>query len=80
MAKFQKNDAIQFVENHKWCGIYGTVVEEKKYDDDVRYMIGVPTFSDDGGIATAYIFSLESKQEFEYVGRAIMIVAGDNDE
>lgn len=63
------NDVVQFTENHKWCGCLGIISEVKPLDTDVRYMIGVPI--PEGG--TAYIFSMESAQEFEYIGKAVMV-------
>ena len=67
-----KGDVVQFVENHKWCGCLGIVEEVKLCGDDVRYMIGVPVPSNDWNISTAYIFAMESKNEFEYVGKAVL--------
>jgi len=69
MGNFKLDDVIQFTENHKWCGCFGYIDEIKEYDNDVRYMIGVPI--PDGG--TAFIFSMESKNEFEYVGNAVLV-------
>ena len=66
----QVNDVVQFTENHKWCGCLGIITEVKSLDTDVRYMIGVPI--PEGG--TAYIFSMESAQDFEYIGKAVMVV------
>ena len=72
---FQKNDVVQFTENHKWCGCLGIVDEIKQCGDDVRYMIGVPVPQQ----GTAFIFSMESDHDFEYVGKAVM-VANDKDD
>lgn len=57
--KANVNDVVQFAENHKWVGCLGIVEEVKKYDDDVRYMIGVPMPRNEEGTGTAYIFSSE---------------------
>ena len=69
---FQKNDVVQFTENHKWCGCIGIVDKIKQCDDDVRYMIGVPVPMQ----GTAFIFSMESDHDFEYVGKAVMVTDG----
>lgn len=69
MNKYKIDDVVQFTENHKWCGCFGYIDEIKEYDDDVRYMIGVP-IPDSG---TAFIFSMESKNEFEFVGNAVLV-------
>ena len=61
---FNKNDVIQFNENHKWCGCLGIISEAKRIENDVRYLIGVP-IPESGA---AYIFSLESKHEIEKIG------------
>ena len=76
MAKFEKNDVVQFTENHKWCGCLGIINEVKQCGDDIRYMIGVP--EPEGG--TAYIFSMESEEEFEYIGDAVMILPDNQEE
>lgn len=62
-------DVIQFNENHRWTGCLGFVDKVEKRHDDCRYRIGVP-IPEKG---TAYIFSMQSKNEFEYVGRAVML-------
>lgn len=74
---FRINDVIQFNENHKWCGSFGIVQEIKQFSDDFRYLIGVP-IPEQG---TAYIFSMESNAEIEFVGKAVFVVAKEeNDE
>lgn len=65
-------DVVQFIENHKWCGCLGIITEIKDCGDDIRYMIAVPTPGEQPP-ATAYIFSMGSKNEFEVVGRAVLI-------
>lgn len=74
IPKFQVNDVVQFTENHKWCGCYGTITDIKDCGEDIRYLIGVtvPT-NDNEPCPTAYIFSMESGNLFEYVGKAIMV-------
>lgn len=71
MGKFKINDVVQFTENHKWCGCLGIIEEVKDCKDDVRYMIGVPVPSS----GTAYIFSMESENDFEFIGEAVMTPA-----
>lgn len=72
---YHKNDVVQFTENHKWCGCLGIIEEVKDCKDDTKYMIGVP-IPEKG---TAYIFSMGSKEEFEYIGRAVMVSAESED-
>jgi len=70
MERYKINDVVQFTENHKWCGCLGIITEVKDCNNDIRYMIGVPVPQS----GTAYIFSMESENEFEFIGRAIMVV------
>lgn len=65
----KKGDLVQFIENHKWCPCIGIINEIKDCDGDFRYMIGVP-MPEQG---TAYIFSMESKHEFEKVGESLFV-------
>lgn len=75
--EFEVGDVVQFTEDHKWCGSLGIVEEIKELEGDVRYMIGVPAPEK----GTIYIFSLGSKEEFEYIGQAVMMpVRGSEDE
>ena len=67
--RFEKNDVVQFTENHKWCGSFGIVNEIKDCNGDFRYLVGVPIPQK----GTAYIFSMESAHEFERIGTAFMI-------
>ena len=69
MSRFQKNDVVQFNENHKWCGSIGIVDEVKEIDNNVRYMVGIP-IPEKG---TALIFVRESENALEYIGKAVMI-------
>ena len=75
-AIYEKFDAVQFTENHKWAGCFGFIHEIKEFDSDVRYMIGVPV--PQGG--TAYIFSMQSKLEFEKIGVAVLAPVDDEEE
>ena len=68
MSKFRKNDVVQFTEDHKWVGSFGIISEVKDCGDDYRYMIGVPVPQQ----GTAFIFSMEKDNEFEYIGRAVL--------
>ena len=70
MERYKINDVVQFTENHKCCGCLGIITEVKDCNNDTRYMIGVPVPQS----GTAYIFSMESENEFEFIGRAIMVV------
>lgn len=74
-ALYKKGDLVQFTESHKWCACIGIITEIKQCGDDIRYMIGIP-IPEQG---TAYIFSMESKKEFEYVGKSLF-VEKDEDE
>ena len=62
---------VQFNERHKWCGCFGFVNEVKDCGSDTRYMIGVPVPQE----GTAFIFSMESKEEFDYIGEAVLMPA-----
>lgn len=64
-----KNTVVQFNEKHKWCGCLGIITDIKTYKDDIRYTVGVPMPMQ--GIA--YIFSLESEQELEEIGTAVLV-------
>ena len=65
----QKNDVVQFTENHKWVGCFGFINEDKGYDHPRRYMIGVPMPQQ--GIA--YIF--DDGSNLERIGPAVLIQA-----
>ena len=66
---YHKGDVVQFTENHKWCGCFGIIDEATEYSGgDTKYLIGVPIPQQ----GTAYIFSMESKNDFEYIGKAIL--------
>ena len=54
---FTKGMVVQFIEKHKWAGI---ITEVKEPGADVRY-IPIPQQG------TAYIFSMESDEEFELI-------------
>lgn len=70
-----KNDVVQFTENHKWCGCLGVITEVKECGDDIRYMVGVPMPQQ----GTAYIFAMQSKDEIEYIGGAVMVPDGESE-
>lgn len=81
-----KGDVIQFNENHKWCGCLGIINEIKEVHNtnlngdgknDIRYMIGVPIPQQ----GTAYIYVMASEFAIEYIGKAVMVMnGGDNNE
>ena len=73
---FKINDVVQFNENHKWCGCFGFVHKIKRFGVDVRYMIGVPIPQR----GTAFVFSMGSRNEFEYIGEAVMIPPEEDEE
>ena len=60
------NDVVQFTENHKWCGCFGIITEDKGTANPRRYMIGVPMPQQ--GIA--YIF--DDGTNIEYIGKAVL--------
>ena len=67
------NDVVQFNEKHKWRGSLGIVTGVKKCGDDTKYTIGVPIPM----LGTAFIFVMESEYSIEYVGKAILIIKGE---
>ena len=67
--KIKKGDVVQFNEKHKWCGCLGIVKRVNKYNNDTRYMVGVPAPQQ----GTAYIFCMESRKEIERIGKAVMV-------
>ena len=58
---FAKGMVVQFIEKHKWAGCLGIITEVKESYADIRYMIAVPIPQQ----GTAYIFSMESDEEFD---------------
>ena len=60
---FSKGMVVQFIEKHKWAGCLGIITEVKESYDDVRYTVAVPVPQQ----GTAYIFSMESDEEFELI-------------
>ena len=64
-----KNDVIQFTENHKWCGCLGIIVAiEAIGKEKNKYLIGVPIPMQ--GQGTAYIF--DDGSNIEKIGTAIL--------
>jgi len=63
------DDVVQFNEKHKWCGSLGIVNEKKECGNDTRYMIGVPVPQQ----GTAYIFVMESEDQIERIGTAVLV-------
>ena len=76
---FQKNDVVQLTENHKWCGCLGIIEEIKNCGDDIRYLVGIPQPSNDGSYPTAYIFVMGSDDAMDYVGKAVLVHADNED-
>lgn len=75
-----KGDAVQFTEKHKWCGAFGFVSEVKKCGDDYRIMIGATIPDNQLHCSTAYIFSMLSENEFEVIGKAVLMPQESEDE
>lgn len=75
-ALYKKGDLVQFRESHKWCGCIGIITRIKECSDDIRYMIGVPI--PERGIA--YIFSMESANEFELVGESLFLPKDEDED
>ena len=73
---YSVNEVVQFNEKHKWCGCLGIVSEAKQCGDDTRYLVGVP-IPEKG---TAYIFSMESKNEIEPIGTAVLVQGNDTED
>ncbi len=69
----QKNDVVQFTENHKWVGCLGVVTQDKGYDHPRRYMIGVSL--PEHGIA--YIF--DDGSNIERIGEAVLAEADEEE-
>lgn len=68
MREIQKNDVVQFNENHKWCGCIGIVDSIKEFPDmRKRIMIGIPVPEK----GTAYIFA--EPEDLEVIGEAVMV-------
>lgn len=68
---------VQFNEKHKWCGALGIITEVKDCGDNgIRYMIGVSVPME----GTAYIFSMDKENEIEYVGVAVLVPKGSDDD
>lgn len=65
-----KDDVIQFNENHKWRGCLGIIREVKVCGDDIKYMVGVPMPQQ----GTAYIYVMKSENATEYIGQAVLII------
>lgn len=72
LAQVAVGDIIQFIEKHKWSGALAIVTEVKPVENDVKIMAGVPVLENDGVSGTAYIYTMQSAEEFEPVGRAVL--------
>ena len=65
---FVLNEAVQFNENHKWCGVIGFVTEITDLEDDIRYMVAIPKVPNDSEVGTAptiFIFVKQSENSIE---------------
>ena len=80
LAKVSVGDIIQFTEDHKWCGALAVVVEVKPVEGDIKIMAGVPILEDDKVEGTAYIYTMQSAEEFEPVGRAVLVPQAPEEE
>lgn len=65
-----KDDVIQFNENHKWRGCLGIIREVKNCGEDIKYMVGVPMPQQ----GTAFIYVMKSENAIEYIGQALLII------
>ncbi len=79
------DDVVQFNENHDWCGCLGIIIEKKEIHNDnlnsegkndIRFMVGVP--SPEQG--TTYVRVMQSEFAIELIGKAKLVVKGDEDE
>lgn len=72
-----KNDVVQFNQNHKWCGSLGIITQVKDCGaNGIRYMVGVPAPMQ----GTAFIFVMESENAIEYIGKAVLTLSEEIDE
>ena len=69
-------DVVQFNENHKWCGSLGIITEIKRYDNSIRFMVGVP-IPEQG---TAYIFVKNTEFAIEKIGEARLVASGEKED
>lgn len=69
MVNIQKNNVVQFNENHKWCGCIGYVKEIK----DERIMVGVRI----PNRGVAYIYCCF--EDLEYIGEAVLVEGEENE-
>lgn len=73
LAQVSVGDIIQFNENHKWRGALAIVAEVRPTGDDIKIMAGVPILENDGVAGQAYIYTMQSNNEFDPVGRAVLV-------
>lgn len=72
---YEKNQVVQFNEEHKWCGSLGIITEVKELNDgNIRIMVGVPMPQQ----GTAYVYCYPN--EIEYIGYAVLILAENEEE
>lgn len=77
LMKVSAGDVIQFNENHPWAGALAVVTDVKPTGDDVKITAGVPMLENNKVAGTTYIFTMQSKNEFDPIGRASMMPMGD---
>lgn len=63
-------DVVQFNLSHSWGGCLGIILDKKKTEDDLIYLIEVPL----PNWRIARIFSSESSCEIKYIGKAEFIL------
>ncbi len=72
-----KDDVVQFNQNHKWCGSLGIITQVKDCGANrIRYMVGVPMPQQ----GTAFIFVMDNENAIEYIGRAVLTLSEEIDE
>ena len=76
----KKGDVVQFNENHKWCGSLGIVTEVKQIGEDYRVMVGATIPDNQAKCSTAYIYSMLKNNEFDYIGKAALVMPEEEDE
>lgn len=77
----EKDDVVQFTENHKWRGCLGIIREikncrNKTLEWDIRYMVGV-LIPQQG---TAFIYVMESENAIEKIGKAVLTMKDSEDD
>ena len=76
MRRFNVGDVVQFKKKHKWAGCFGYIHQVKQCCGDEKYMVGVPVPER----GTAYIFTMYSAGEIEYIGKAVLMPTDEEDD